>query len=368
MGSDSLYISVYKTLKKKIIDGVYKIDDRLPTEEELTKECFTSRITIKKAMQMLVDEGFVVRYPGRGTFVSKKFKELGNGEKNINLVGVILCNISSAFGLEIIINIEKRLSDLGYSVVFKNSRGDVGLENKYVDELIQMGCKGLIIQPVHNEYYNEKLIFHHYNNYPIVLIDRDFNGTQIHCVRTDNLEATRKVTEMLFDMGHEKIAFVCSKDLTVSSIENRKNGFQSAYFYSQKFLKEQYIANFLCCPNTEYTKEDFNRDVNALIDYLKREKDITCLIASQFTACKIIYEALSRIKKNIPEDYSLITFDYSYGLINPNIARVIQNQEHMAKMAVSVLIKLINKENVAVKLYSPYTIFQGNSIKKLNVK
>ena len=118
----------------------------------------------------------------------------------------------------------------------------------------------------------------------------------------------------------------------------------------------------------QYTKEDFNRDVNALIDYLKREKDITCLIASQFTACKIIYEALSRMKKNIPEDYSLITFDYSYGLINPNIARVIQNQEHMAKMAVSVLIKLINKENVAVKLYSPYTIFQGNSIKKLNVK
>ena len=69
----------------------------------------------------------------------------------------------------------------------------------------------------------------------------------MHCVRTDNLEATRKVTNMLFDKGHEKIAFICSKDSTISSIENRKNGFQSAYFYRQKILKEQYIANLLVC-------------------------------------------------------------------------------------------------------------------------
>lgn len=365
MGSDALYISVYKALKKKIIDGIYKIDDRLPTEEELTKEYFTSRITIKKAMQLLVEEGFVIRYPGRGTFVSKKFQELGNGNNSSCIVGVILSNISSAFGLDLIINIEKNLSDIGYSCVFKNSRGNVELENKYIDELIQLGCKGLIIQPVHNEFYNEKLIFHHYNNFPIVLIDRDFNGTQMHCVRTDNLEATRKVTNMLFDKGHEKIAFICSKDSTISSIENRKNGFQSAYFYSQKILKEQYIANLLVCSNKNYSKEDFNNDVNTLIEYLKREKEITCLFASEFTACKIIYEAINRMKKNIPNDYSLITFDYSMGLINPNIARIIQNQEFMAQMAVSVLIKLINKENVAVKLYSPYTIYQGNSIKDI---
>ena len=100
-------------------------------------------------------------------------------------------------------------------------------------------------------------------------------------------------------------------------------------------------------------------------DVLKSEKEITCLFASEFTACKIIYEAINRMKKNIPNDYSLITFDYSMGLVNPNIARIIQNQEFMAQMAVSVLIKLINKENVAVKLYSPYTIYQGNSIKDI---
>ena len=100
MSSDSLYRSIYKDLKKKIIDGVYKIDDCLPTEDELTKQYFTSRITIKKAMQLLVQEGYVIRYPGRGTFVSKKFKENALDNTSLNLVGLILSNVSSAVGLE----------------------------------------------------------------------------------------------------------------------------------------------------------------------------------------------------------------------------------------------------------------------------
>lgn len=368
MSSDSLYRSIYKDLKKKIIDGVYKIDDCLPTEDELTKEYFTSRITIKKAMQILVAEGYVVRYPGRGTFVSKKVKDNALENSKLNLIGLILSNISPAFGLELLISVERELSSLGYNMVFKNSKGNIELESKYVDELIGMGCKGIIIQPVHDEYYNERLIFHHFNGFPIVLLDRDFTGMQLHCVRTDNFEATQKATKLLFDKGHEKIAFLCGKDSGVSSIENRKNGFQSAFFYNQKFLKEQYVGNFLKCPNTNCSVEDFDNDVEAVIKFLNKEKEITCLFSSEFMVCKIIYEAIRKMKKSIPEDYSLITFDYNYGLVNPNIARIIQNQSEMGKIAVSVLDKLIRKENVALKLFSSYKIHEGNSIKDLRKK
>ena len=225
MANDTLYKSIYKELKKKIIDGVYKIDDCLPSEEVLTKQYFTSRITIKKAMELLVNEGYIVRHPGRGTYVSDKYKENAI-ENRLNLVGLILSNISSAFGLEILLSIEQELSNLGYNVIIKNSKGDIALETKYINELITIGCKGLIIQPVHNEYYNEKLIFHHINKFPIVLIDRDFSGMQLHCIRTDNFSAALDATKLLFEKGHEKIAFFCSKDSDVSSIENRKNGFQ----------------------------------------------------------------------------------------------------------------------------------------------
>ncbi|MCC7490471.1 MAG: GntR family transcriptional regulator [Gammaproteobacteria bacterium] len=63
------YIQVYSTVRDWIYQGSYKPGSRLPTEEELCRLFKVSRITTRKAVDMLVDEGLVLRQPGRGTFV-----------------------------------------------------------------------------------------------------------------------------------------------------------------------------------------------------------------------------------------------------------------------------------------------------------
>lgn len=63
------YVQVYLAVRDWIYQGTYRPGSRLPTEEELGQIFRVSRITTRKAVAMLVDEGLVVRYPGRGTFV-----------------------------------------------------------------------------------------------------------------------------------------------------------------------------------------------------------------------------------------------------------------------------------------------------------
>lgn len=63
------YIQVYSTVRDWIYQGSYKPGSRLPTEEELCRLFDVSRITTRKAVDMLVDEQLVLRQPGRGTFV-----------------------------------------------------------------------------------------------------------------------------------------------------------------------------------------------------------------------------------------------------------------------------------------------------------
>jgi GntR family transcriptional regulator len=63
------YIQVYSTVRDWIYQGTYKPGGRLPTEEELCRLFDVSRITTRKAVDMLVDERLVLRQPGRGTFV-----------------------------------------------------------------------------------------------------------------------------------------------------------------------------------------------------------------------------------------------------------------------------------------------------------
>jgi len=63
------YIQAYSTVRDWIYQGTYRPGARLPTEEDLCRLFGVSRITIRKAVEMLVDEGLVVRHAGRGTFV-----------------------------------------------------------------------------------------------------------------------------------------------------------------------------------------------------------------------------------------------------------------------------------------------------------
>ena len=63
------YIQVYAAIRDWIYQGTYKPGQRLPTEGELCELFGVSRITTRKAVDMLVDEQLVLRQPGRGTFV-----------------------------------------------------------------------------------------------------------------------------------------------------------------------------------------------------------------------------------------------------------------------------------------------------------
>jgi GntR family transcriptional regulator len=65
-----LYFQLYKLLKNGILDGTYINGAQLPTEGQLAEEFGVSRITSKRAMDELANEGLVERYRGRGTHVT----------------------------------------------------------------------------------------------------------------------------------------------------------------------------------------------------------------------------------------------------------------------------------------------------------
>lgn len=60
---------VYKQLLDNIKAGVWKSGDKLPTENELSKELNVSRVTIRAALQRLRSIGLVESKHGKGTFV-----------------------------------------------------------------------------------------------------------------------------------------------------------------------------------------------------------------------------------------------------------------------------------------------------------
>ena len=63
------YEVISSDIRKKIQNGTYGVNTKLPTEPELGDQDQVSRITIKKAIDQLVSEGLVIKRRGAGTFV-----------------------------------------------------------------------------------------------------------------------------------------------------------------------------------------------------------------------------------------------------------------------------------------------------------
>ncbi|MCL2884886.1 MAG: GntR family transcriptional regulator, partial [Oscillospiraceae bacterium] len=70
MEKTTRYRKIYNDLLGQIRSGQLKPGDKVPTEEQLSATYSVSRITSKKAVEMLAGEGLVTRTPGRGTFVA----------------------------------------------------------------------------------------------------------------------------------------------------------------------------------------------------------------------------------------------------------------------------------------------------------
>lgn len=70
-GRTQLYYQLYDLLFEDIKNGKYKPGELLPTENEMIERYGVSRITVRKAMDMLMNEGLIGKRRGYGAYVEQ---------------------------------------------------------------------------------------------------------------------------------------------------------------------------------------------------------------------------------------------------------------------------------------------------------
>lgn len=118
--SIALYEQLKLILKDDIIQGVYKQGEQLPNEKELCEQYSVSRITVRRALKELSNEGLIEVRQGKGTFVSNEKINL----QILDLGGYTdgLSNLSHNIKLKIL---EKKITEANreVSAAFKIEEG-----------------------------------------------------------------------------------------------------------------------------------------------------------------------------------------------------------------------------------------------------
>ncbi|MDR2402825.1 MAG: GntR family transcriptional regulator [Spirochaetaceae bacterium] len=343
METQPYYRQIYASILKDISSGRLKPGDRVPSEKELCVKYSVSRITSKKALEMLSQQGMISRFPGKGSFVTgNDFTKQTGASRSI---GFIIPDFGDSFGTKLIYGIEETCGSLGYRLVLKRTRDIVDQESDAIHTLMGTDISGILLLPIHGEYYNAEILKLILNRKPLVFVDRKMRGLAIPTVSTDNIAAAELGIEYLFRLGHRNIAFYSGPVSHTSTIEDRQNGFIRAFM---NFGIHHDPALF-CLNLTSiwrfpfYAHDRVALDVRLVREHLSVHPEVSAAFVTEYTMTAIVKTAAEELGRRIPEDLSILSFDAPATIVGvPPFTHLYQDEYSIGKQSVELLHRIIN--------------------------
>ena len=104
------YYKMHHDLEEQIHRGELRAGDRVPSENQLAAAYQVSRQTVRKALAILEQEGYIYAMHGKGTFVSERLRP---GHKSHN-IAVVTTYLSDYIFPRVIQGIDDVLTAEGY--------------------------------------------------------------------------------------------------------------------------------------------------------------------------------------------------------------------------------------------------------------
>jgi GntR family transcriptional regulator of arabinose operon len=206
--SVAVYIPVREYILRMIRSGELREGDPVETEESLTERFGISRRSVRAAVQELVNNGYLYKIQGKGTFVTSFELRHGLSGRCLPMrVMVVLgemeaASLISPYNQDFIGGIGTEAINKGHSLTYAERRRDVSpLLASYEKD----ACGGIIWLRADKPYL-ETVRKLDSLGIPQVLINREEDG--VCSVSTDEESAFLDIAGFLTGMGHRRIAMI----------------------------------------------------------------------------------------------------------------------------------------------------------------
>lgn len=354
------YFQLMEDLKHKILSSEIKSGDKLPSENELSAEYNVSRQTVRKALSILENAGYIYAQHGKGTFCSDMVHR-SHHSKNI---AVVTTYLSDYIFPRVIQGIDTALTKEGYSIILKNTRNSRSQEAKCLEELLQKDIDGIIIEPSKSQIYCRHInLYQKLDEYkiPYVFIQGCFSQMRDKPqVLMDDCKGGYMITKYLIENGHKDIAGIFKADDIQG--QNRHKGYAMA-------LQD---AGFIYDPDKViwfHTEDRKIHPYESILQMVQSRSVMDAVVCYNDQIAMRVIQALHDAGLKVPEDISVTGYDNSYMASSDGfqLTTIVHPQEKLGEMAAELLLDLIQngKESANNKkiLIEP-EIVVGNSCKK----
>lgn len=323
--------------------GRYKPGDKLPTEKELMKKFNASRETVRKALDRLALKGMIIRKPGLGTFVSSSSTN--------HFVGIIVQQITSYIFPYVVLGAEDQLFRNGYKLLLGNAAEDPVKERQILTEWMELGVKGLILDPVYSatKRCNRDLVKSlAKEGVKIVTVHSNWSIEQVSSVTLNDSYGGEKAAEIFHSYGH-KIVAVVYKSIHLPGL-----------LRAQGFLRKCEELGFEKIYDKAFNVSEFTgAPMQIAYELLNLPKQIrpTAIFCYNDATALQVYMVAKRLGIRIPEDLSIIGFDDApIGDFREILTTFAHPKEEIGRKAAEILLEMLEGKDAQNIVLTPELI------------
>jgi GntR family transcriptional regulator of arabinose operon len=357
MLNEPKYLIIKKDIQMKIEKNDFTLGAKIPSEAELRAQYDVSRHTIRQAISELVNQGYLIKQQGSGTFVSDYYKnqENGNGKKTI---GVITTYLSDYIFPSIIRGIEEELSKHDYSLMLSSTRNNVENERRSLESMMDQNVDGLIVEPTKSNLMNPNLNYYlslTEKPTPLIMLNASYEELDLPVVALNDEKAGKIATEHLIELGHTNIGIITKSDDLQG--KNRLKGYLKALYDAKLTFSNEFIMRY----DTE-AKSDLPSLIRIM---LENDHLPTAFVCYNDEIAVMLIKEMNEIGKTCPGDISVVSHDdsfYSTTLPSVKLTSVEHPKEELGRRAAQRIVKAVEKgERIDSFIFDPRLIVREST-------
>jgi len=288
-----LYLALARKLRAEILSRGRK-SIRIPTEAQLCEEHAVSRVTVRKALEILAAEGLIVRRPRLGTFSKPPFPLAPQATAGL-LVGINIMERPGTLGFTSLeaLGAAEFLERQGMHLAMKSAPREARQAQEFLVGVVESRIAGFLCHSHGDEIVRAMAAAALNAGLPTVLLNTRQDDIPLDRVTCDNFLGGRIAAEYLLELGHRNVAFLAAAQDV--SARDRWDGFAGR------------MAEAGVKPRC-YTPWHRGDGLQGLLEDLHRLSAVFC--AHDSLAARFMQEAAAR-GRVVPRDLSVLGYDNS---------------------------------------------------------
>jgi DNA-binding LacI/PurR family transcriptional regulator len=298
-----------------------------------------SRVSVRRAIGQLINEGLLERRPGKGVFV----RETHVATRMIQLV---VPDLTWDRCVKTVRGVKTAAHKHGTLCQIYDAHDNLDMDIEMIRKLPDSPADGAIIIALHEPKFAQVMYELHVRNYPFVLVDQRIRDLDIPSVVADNYGGGYKIGQELIKLGHRRIGYVGI--LRPHTGRERFEGMRDAVLDAGLPFERSLIMDIEDVENVSDWRE---RQYNYTRRLLSRPDRPTAIFFMSDSPSMIGYRAIKDLGLRIPEDVSVVGFDDDTASqwVDPPLSTISQQAEHIGKTALETLLKRISNPDDPVE-------------------